>query len=184
MWGSTWATQLLRGSGGPGPSRSEASHTLLHKPPPTPNPGLTPDQLTQSCQAWDPGIHMFESSPGDSRAQRRLRTHVLRPCPGWPTKPLPVPLLCHSQLCLWCLLLQHGLSTCSAVTLSGTSRAAQMSGVHISTAGGVFSAWIWWLAYRATLPRLEYYQYYQFLLQSLFSLFRCLTCVCLLSPFT
>ena len=94
--------------------------------------------LTQNPQRWDPGIHIFESSPGDSRVQLWLRACTLSSRPGWPTNPLPVSLLSYSWLCLWCLLLQCALYTCSVVTLSGMEwpQQPQTFGVHINTAQG------------------------------------------------
>ena len=56
--------------------------------------------LTQNPQRWDPGIHIFQSSPGYSRVQPQLRAYTLSSRPGWPTNPLPVSLLSYSQLCL------------------------------------------------------------------------------------
>lgn len=79
--------------------RSEASHTLLCiKPPQT---QVSPQTLlTQNPQRRDPGIHIFESSPGDSRVQPQLRACTPSSRPGWPTNPLPVSLFSYSRLCL------------------------------------------------------------------------------------
>lgn len=80
-----------------------------------------------------------------------------------------VPVMSASAAC--CL---HVL--CRDCLRNGTSRAAHRRLVCVLTQlGGMFPAWICWLAYRTTLPRLNYCQ---FLLQSLISLSRYLTCVC------
>lgn len=41
------------------------------------------------------------------------------------------------------------------ITFSGACWAAQMFGVHINTAVGIFPAQVWWLIYRAILSGLS-----------------------------
>ena len=65
---------------------------------------------------------------------------------------------------------------CRDCLRNGTSRAAHRRLLCILTQlWGMFPAWIYWLAYRTTPPRLNYCH---FLLQALITLSRYLTCVC------
>ena len=155
--------------------RSEASHRLLYiKPPQTqvsPQTLLTqnprdgtwasiflkvPQVVLEYSHSWEliPSALVLDGLP------THRQSFQLQPA---------VPVMSASAACSL-----HAL--CRDCLRNGTSRAAHRCLVCILIQlGGMFPAWICRLAYRTTLPRLNYCQ---FLLQALISLSRCLTCVC------